>query len=68
MADAGIDPRCNFRSLRHTFATLLLQQGTPIYNVQRLLGHSSIALTEHIYSHHQAIDMASSVNTLQVPA
>lgn len=62
MVDAGLK-QCNFRSLRHTFATLLLQQGVPIHNVQRLLGHSSIALTARIYSHHESGQMSDSINS-----
>lgn len=43
--------------LRHTFASILIQQGTPIYHVMQLLGHSDIKTTQK-YAH-----LAS--NTLQ---
>ena len=36
--------------LRHSFASALVNQGVPIYDVQKLLGHQSIKTTER-YSH-----------------
>lgn len=40
-----------FRDLRHTFASLLLQQGeSPVY-VKDQLGHSSIQITGDQYGH-----------------
>ena len=37
-------------SLRHTFASWLVQRGTPLYEVAKLMGHSTIRMTER-YSH-----------------
>lgn len=36
--------------LRHTFASLLIQQGVPIYHVSQLLGHSDTRITQR-YAH-----------------
>lgn len=47
---AGL-PRIRFHDLRHTAATLLLEQGVPLKTVQALLGHSTIAVTADTYAH-----------------
>ena len=47
---AGTD-RIRFHDLRHTFASLLLNQGTNIKYVQTQLGHSSPTVTLNVYSH-----------------
>lgn len=50
VVQAKLNPKLNFHSLRHTFASWLVQKGVSIYEVQKLLGHSSIAVTQ-IYAH-----------------
>jgi integrase len=44
-------PRLTIHGLRHTWATLALEQGVHPRVVQERLGHSSIAITLDIYSH-----------------
>ncbi|MDR1855788.1 MAG: site-specific integrase [Desulfovibrio sp.] len=39
-----------FHTLRHTFASWLVQRGVPLYEVATLLGHGSIAMTTR-YAH-----------------
>ncbi len=43
--------RIRFHDLRHTFATLLLQNGESLAYVKDQLGHSSIRMTVDTYGH-----------------
>lgn len=49
--EANISSNVTFHSMRHSFATRLLERGADIKTVSTLLGHKSIQITLDIYSH-----------------
>ena len=70
LADAGLR-RVRFHDLRHSFASLLLQNGESLAYVKEQMGHSSINVTVDIYGHlvpggnRQAVDRLD--DTLPIP-
>ena len=43
---AGITKRFTFHTARHTFATMMLTLGADLYTVSKLLGHTSVRMTQ----------------------
>ncbi len=44
-------PRIRFHDLRHSFATLSLEQGMDIKTVSHMLGHTDAGFTMNTYMH-----------------
>lgn len=68
-ARAGITKSGGIHSLRHSFATHMLEAGVDIYTIQRLLGHKRIASTLHYFrlATAQLTSQRSPLDLLELP-
>ncbi len=60
--------KVRFHDLRHTFASLLLQQGESLVYVKEQMGHSSIQVTVDLYGHLIPGGNKQAVDRLDTPA
>lgn len=60
----NLDFKFTFHKLRHTHATLLIQNGANIKDVQYRLGHSDVNTTLNVYTHINGDSSSTSVNIL----
>jgi integrase len=60
-----LNDRVCFHTLRHTFASWLVQSGVSLYEVQKFLGHTNISTTM-VYSHLQVEERHESVNRIRI--
>ena len=48
---SGVAKNLRIDDLRHTFAGLFLASGGDIFKLSKILGHSSVAITQRVYAH-----------------
>ena len=61
---SGIEGRVTVHTLRHTFASRLVQSGVDLYKVSKLLGHTNIKTTQR-YAHLADSDLEDAISVLE---
>jgi integrase len=64
--EAGLNEKLHWHSLRSSFASWLVIDGVSIYAVSKLLGHSSVAITQKHYAHLATENLHNDVNKISI--
>lgn len=59
-----LPPGLKFHPLRHTYASLCIAAGRPMFEVSRFMGHSKPSTTESVYAHLLEDDHADAMDAL----
>ena len=62
---SGIKKHITFHSVRHSYASLLLENGVDIYTIKSLMGHTNVKTTQ-IYTHLVNEQKEKAANTLYI--
>jgi len=63
---AGLSENVCFKSLRSSFGSYLVQSNVSIFQVQRLLGHSSPVVTQNHYAHLDVQSLAEAIKVFDM--
>ena len=58
-----VKEKVTVHTLRHVFCTELLKKGAPLQLVSRLMRHSTVKITDEVYSHFITEDLSHALNT-----
>lgn len=61
---AVLPPQLKFHALRHTYASLMIAAGRPMFEIARFMGHSKPSTTETVYAHLLADDHSDAMAAL----
>jgi integrase len=61
-------PQIRVHDLRHTYAAFYLMSGGSLYDLQKNLGHHSVAFTEKVYGHLTADHRIREAGRVSYPA
>ena len=64
--EAKLNPKLHFHSLRHSFATWMIEKNVNMYVVSKILGHQSVVTTETFYAKFDVTKYHNEINSIAI--